>query len=70
MQFIAGSGTQSVLLADYLKAIIINENVPSDLMRQSRETRFFNQYCPGQAGWLCRPSDLAGTDLTFAFEKG
>jgi hypothetical protein len=70
MHFIAPSSTQSILLADYLKAIIINQNVPADLLRQARETRFFNQYCPGEAGWLCRPNDLPGTDLTFAFVNG
>jgi hypothetical protein len=62
--------TQRILLADYLKAIMINQNVPPDLLAQSQNSRFFNQYCPGQAMWLCRPADLGGTDLTFAFEKG
>ena len=67
---IAGTDTESILLADYLKAIVINQNVPPDLLQQSRETRFFNQYCPGQTNGLCRPNDLPGTDLTFAFEQG
>jgi hypothetical protein len=70
MHFIAGTGTESILLADYLKSIIMAQNVPPDLMAQSRESRYFNQYCPGQTGWLCRPGDLPGTDLTFAFEQG
>jgi hypothetical protein len=70
MHFMGASGTQSILLADYLKAIMTNQNVPPDLLAQSRETRFFNQYCPGQTQWLCRPSDLPGTDLTFAFQNG
>jgi hypothetical protein len=70
MHFIGGQGTQSILLADYLKAIIINQNVPPDLLAQSRETRFFNQYCPDQPKMVCRPNDLAGTDLTFAFTNG
>lgn len=70
MHFTVGSGTQSILLADYLKAIIMNQNVPTDLAAQSKETRYFNQYCPTSALWLCRASDLPGTDLTFAFEKG
>jgi len=50
MRYIAGVGTESVLLADYLKAIITNQNVPPDLLRQSRESRFFNQYCPAADG--------------------
>jgi len=70
MHYIAGTGTESVLLADYLKAIMTNQNVPPDLLQQSRETRFFNQYCPGQAMSLCRPDELPGTDLTFAFVGG
>jgi len=70
MHFVVGQGTQSILLADYLKAILMNKDVPPDLAAQSRETRFFNQYCPGSTLWLCRPNDLAGTDLTFAFQNG
>ena len=70
MHFIAGTGTESILLADYLKGIMMAQNVPPDLLAQSRESRFFNQYCPGNPGWLCRPGDLGGTDLTFAFVQG
>jgi hypothetical protein len=70
MHYIAGVGTESVLLADYLKAIITNQNVPTDLLQQSRESRFFNQYCPDQSMWLCRPNELGGTDLTYAFVNG
>jgi hypothetical protein len=70
MHYTVGQGTQSILLADYLKAIMMNQNVPTDLMAQSRETRFFSQYCPGNALWLCRASELPGTDLTFAFVNG
>ena len=70
MHYIAGTGTESILLADYLKGILMNQNVPSDLADQSRESRYFNQYCPGQTAWLCRPNDLPATDLTFAFVQG
>ena len=70
MHFTVGSGTQSILLADYLKAIIMNQNVPPDLAAQARETRYFNQYCPTSALSLCRANDLPGTDLTFAFVNG
>jgi hypothetical protein len=70
MHFIAGTGTESILLADYLKAILMNQNVPSDLAAQAGESRYFNQYCPGQTQWLCRPNDLPATDLTFAFVQG
>jgi hypothetical protein len=70
MHFISGTGTESILLADYLKGILMNQNVPADLAGQSRESRYFNQYCPGNAQWLCRPNDLPATDLTFAFVQG
>ena len=70
MHFIAPSTTESILLADYLKAIILNQNVPPDLLQDSRESRYFNQYCPGQPLWLCRPADLPGTDFTFGFVQG
>jgi hypothetical protein len=70
MHFIAGTGTESILLADYLKAILIGQNVPPDLMAQSHESRYFQQYCPGQPQALCRPNDLPATDLTNAFTPG
>jgi hypothetical protein len=70
MHYIAGQGTESILLADYLKAIIMNQNVPADLLSQSQGSKFFNQYCPGSDLWLCRPADLSGTDFTFAFVQG
>jgi hypothetical protein len=57
-------------LADYLKAIITNQGVPPDLKADSAESNFSNQYCPGQPLWLCRPNQLPGTDLTFAFVQG
>jgi hypothetical protein len=55
-----GVRTECVLLADYLKAIIMNQNVPTDLPKQSRESRFFNQYCPAEPMGLCRPSEPGG----------
>ena len=70
MHYIAGTGTESILLADYLKAIIMNQNVPPDLLAQAQGSKFFNQYCPGSDLWLCRPADLGGTDFTFAFVQG
>jgi hypothetical protein len=70
MHFMAPSTTESILLADYLKAIIINQNVPPDLLQDSRESRYYNQYCPGDPLWLCRPAQLPGTDFTFGFVQG
>jgi hypothetical protein len=70
MHYIAGTGTESILLADYFKDILMGQNVPSDLKSQSQESKYFGQYCPGQAQWLCRPNELPATDLTYAFVQG
>jgi len=70
MHYIAGTGTESILLADYLKDILMGQNVPADLQSQSTESRYYGQYCPGNTQWLCRANDLPGTDLTFAFVQG
>ena len=53
MHYIAGTGTESILLADYLKDILMGQNVPADLQAQSQESKFSAQYCPGQPQWLC-----------------
>jgi hypothetical protein len=70
MHFTAGQGTRGILLADYLKAILRDRDLPADLREQSQGSRFFAQYCPGAERWLCRPADMPGADLTFAFEPG
>jgi hypothetical protein len=70
MHFAAGQGTRGVLLADYLKAILRDRDLPADLREQALTSRFFAQYCPGAERWLCRPAELPSTDLTFAFEPG
>lgn len=49
------------------EAIIMNQNVPADCSSTPSESRFFNQYCPGQTMGLWRPNELGGTDLTHAF---
>jgi hypothetical protein len=73
LHYRAGIGTEPLLLADYLKQIILgpgaSADLPGDLEQQARGSRFFGQYCRGGATrWICRPNELGGTDLTFAFE--
>jgi hypothetical protein len=72
-------GTRGILLADYLKQIILgptlpgggpNQTLPPDLAQQAQGSKYFAQYCPGGIRWECRPNDLTDTDLTFAFERG
>ena len=71
MHFDASTGrTQGLLLADYLKAILRDRNVPADLRQQASGSRFFGQYCPMQPSAVCRPGELPATDLTYAFEQG
>jgi hypothetical protein len=71
MHFDAASGaTQGILLSDYFKSIITGRNLPPDLASQAVGSRFLAQYCPGAPAWVCRPQQLAGTDLTYAFERG
>jgi hypothetical protein len=71
MHFDATTGrTQALLLADYLKAILRNRDLPADLAGAAKDSKFFSQYCPSQPRWVCRPADLDATDLTNAFEPG
>jgi hypothetical protein len=70
---VGGTITEPLLLADYLKQIMLGPNAPSlppDLQQQASGSRFYGQYCRGGTRWLCRPDALGGTDLTFAFEQG
>jgi hypothetical protein len=60
--------TFGLLLADYLKAIMRDRELPADLREAAKGNRFFAQYCVGAPRWLCRPNDLPATDLTQAFE--
>ena len=62
--------TRGILLADYLKSVLTGQNLPDDLRQQAGGSRFYAQYSPGAPFWLARPSDLPGTDLSWAFEQG
>jgi hypothetical protein len=71
MHFDATTGrTQALLLADYLKSIIRGHGLPADLDAAAQTSRYFGQYCPSADHWVCRPTELPATDLTFAFEQG
>ncbi len=71
MHFDAATGrTQGLLLADYLKAILRGRDLPDDLGQAARASKYFGQYCPDATRWVCRPADLAASDLTFAFDQG
>lgn len=71
MHYDAGcSCTQGILLADYLKAILLNRDVPDDLAAEAAVSTLLGQYDPRAPRWVGRPGSLAGTDLTNAFEPG
>jgi hypothetical protein len=62
--------TEGILVADYLKSVITNKNLPPDLAEDMRGSRFFNQYDPSAPNWVRRPGELPNTNLTNAFEPG
>jgi hypothetical protein len=72
MHYIVGTGTESILVADYLKAMILNQNVPSDLRAEAvaQDSPYLASYCPGAPQWMCKPNQVPGTDYTFAFVQG
>jgi hypothetical protein len=73
MHYTAGQGTRGVLLADYLKQIMLGPgapNLPGDLLEQAQGSPLFDQYCPGGTRWLCRPDQMPSSDLSGAFEPG
>ena len=71
MHYDAGCGcTQGVLFGDYLKGVLTNQGLPPDLADEALPNPLFRQYDPDSAGWLARPEQAPGTDLTYAFEPG
>ncbi|MGH7860836.1 MAG: Kelch repeat-containing protein, partial [Candidatus Dormibacteraceae bacterium] len=59
--------TQGMLLADYLKSILIGQNLPADLAQEAKDSPFYQQYDPGRPNWVHDPSRLPNSDLTNAF---
>lgn len=62
--------TEAILLADYLKAILTGQNLPSDLDQQAQGGRFYKQYDSTKPGWVRDPALLPNTDMTQAFTTG
>ncbi len=68
MHYDAGCNcTHGLLLADYLKALLLNQNLPGDLAADAHGSTLLAQWAPGRSNALARPGDLSGTDLTNAF---
>jgi hypothetical protein len=62
--------TEGILVADYLKSVITNKNLPPDLAEEMRASRYFSQYDPSAPNWVRRPDVLPNTNMTNAFEPG
>ncbi len=61
--------TQGILLASYLRDVIIGQNLPPDLDAEMKNSPYYKQYNNNLDRGLNRPQDLPGTDLTNAFER-
>jgi len=62
--------TQGILVGEYLKAVIINRDLPTDLAEDMQGSRFLGQYNPGSPDGVARSGELANSNLTNAFEPG
>ena len=71
MHYDAGCNcTQGILFGDYFKGILTGQNLPADLAAEAQNSALYQQYDPDSAGYLFRPEQLPGSDLTFAFARG
>jgi hypothetical protein len=64
----AANATQTVLLADYFKAIITGVNLPTDLAAAAQQSNFYSQYNNGMPNGLNQPALLPNTNMQFAFD--
>jgi hypothetical protein len=70
MHFDAGCHcTHGILLADYLKATLTGQNLPSDLAQEAAGSQFYLQYDPTASNWVRDPSRLPATNLVEGFER-
>jgi hypothetical protein len=65
----ATGATQGLLLAAYLRSILTGEELPADLDRDARGSRFYKQYDPAAPKAITRGAELPDSDLTGAFER-
>jgi hypothetical protein len=61
--------TQGLLLADYFKALLTGENLPTDLAAQAAASPFLRQYAPDRPQGLRQPAAVPGSDFTAAFTR-
>ncbi|MCA1645333.1 MAG: N-acetylmuramoyl-L-alanine amidase [Chloroflexi bacterium] len=61
--------TGGLLLADYVKALMTQQNLPADLAEQAKNSKLIGQFKPGAAQSLARAGDLPGSDLSNSFRR-
>jgi hypothetical protein len=59
--------THGLLLADYLKALLLNQSVPDDLASEARASPLLAEWAPSLPNAVARPAELGASDLTNAF---
>src|SRR5207237_7839218 len=69
MHFDATKGvTEGILLADYFKSILTNQDLPPDLGQAAQGSKYFAQYDPSKQFAVARPDLLPNSNLTDAFK--
>ena len=61
------SCTQAILIADYLKSILTNQNIPADLAAEAKSSPLFGEYLAGAPNGVRDSNALPNTNLTTAF---
>jgi hypothetical protein len=67
MMYDSSSGTTSLPVGSWLKAVLTGQNVPPGLAAAAQGSRYNGQYQPGSPGALARPNDLPDSSLVDAF---
>lgn len=61
--------TQGLLLADYLKSLLLGRGIPPDLLAQAKDSPFLGQYNPQKPNSINRPQQLPASELKAAFRR-
>jgi hypothetical protein len=59
--------TQPVLIGDYLKSILTDQNIPKDLEEEAKNSPLFNEYLAGSPDSVRDSNALPNTNMTNAF---
>ncbi|MCL4543541.1 MAG: hypothetical protein M1118_02910 [Chloroflexi bacterium] len=68
MMYDASCGcTEGMLFGQYLKEIMMDQNLPPDLQQEAAGSPYLAQYDPSQPDWIAHPAELPETNLISAF---